>query len=90
MLVGRCDLDDCDVQRELPGSKQARDLREEDRRKIGTALVDRPAHIRANEQRVMPKRAIALRCRSRVVAGGEHVDDLDCAGEICSQAPLNC
>jgi hypothetical protein len=60
MLVRRCDLDHRHVERELARAKQARDLREEDRRKIGTALVNCPPHIRADEQPVMPEGAAVL------------------------------
>ena len=57
VLVGRRDVDEGDVHRDGPRADEAGDLGEEHRHQVGTALVDRLAHVRAREERPVAERA---------------------------------
>jgi hypothetical protein len=59
--VGRRELQQGHVQRDPAGREQARDLRQEDREEVGTAVGDRLAERRADEERHRAEPAGGLR-----------------------------
>ena len=83
MLVGRSHVHEGDVQREPAVREQQRDLREKARREISSSIVDRVAHVRADEQRVHPQVAGQRRVDVVGVADREHLGDLHVANVRC-------
>ncbi len=76
VLIRGTDVNQGGVEWELAVAEQQRHLREEARRKVTAAFVDRRAHVVANEQRVDAQVLLQAGRGVRRVPDGEHLGDL--------------
>lgn len=72
-------MDDGDIEREVPGAKQARYLGEEDGGEVGAAFVDGTTYIFADEEGVVTEGGAVFWRGGGVFTSSEHVDDFDVA-----------
>ena len=77
VLVGRRDLDQHDVGRQVALAEQLGDLVEEDGDVVAAAVLDGLARAGADEQRLVEERVGVLGLRVLALAHGDHVVDLD-------------
>ena len=81
VFVRRRHLNERDVQRQLAGIEQARDVRQKDGRVIAQALLDDVAHVFRNKEAVHPEVLRQFAVRIRRIAEGQQVQDL-CIGQL--------